>query len=145
MLERPRKNDSDDEQEEDVDADAKPPDDILTDVFHVQETDKYDPYCDRLKRYSGEYEIPGLPPSVGPCFEEPLPTLPLPSADDDLFGPSSPGYVHEDASPTFEKPMLREIEKTVDDARFIAQHAKNKDKFENVSAKSKYSLNSSVV
>ncbi|KAI4486456.1 hypothetical protein M0804_005826 [Polistes exclamans] len=169
--------------EDDVEApNGKPPEAILTDVFHVQETDKYEPYCG--KRFSGEYEIPGphgplthqivdhhhhhggvstgpgLPPptslptngpppppppskppsfhyghgpplgTVAPYFEEPLPSLPLPGADDDLFGPASPGYAHEDISPTFEKPLVREIEKTIDDARFIAQHAKNKDKFE---------------
>ena len=118
-------------------------------MFHVQETDKYDTYYGN--RFSGEYEIPahGLPPSatrydlgavatvgtVAPCFEEPLPSLPLPGADDDLFGPASPAYVHEDVSPTFEKPLVREIEKTIDDARFIAQHAKNKDKFESVSTR----------
>ncbi|XP_017885311.1 acetylcholine receptor subunit alpha-like 1, partial [Ceratina calcarata] len=135
-----------DEDDDDVEAaNGKPPEGMLTDVFHVQETDKYDAYYG--KRFSGEYEIPayGLPPSatrydlgaavatvgtVAPCFEEPLPSLPLPGADDDLFGPASPAYAHEDVSPTFEKPLVREIEKTVDDARFIAQHAKNKDKFE---------------
>lgn len=171
--------------EDDVEApNGKPPEAILTDVFHVQETDKYEPYSS--KRFSGEYEVPGphgplahlivshhhhggvvggpgLPPpsslpttgpppppplskppsfhhehgpplgTVAPYFEEPLPSLPLPGADDDLFGPASPGYAHEDISPTFEKPFVREIEKTIDDARFIAQHAKNKDKFESVS------------
>ncbi|XP_039306574.1 acetylcholine receptor subunit alpha-like 1 isoform X2 [Solenopsis invicta] len=117
-----------------------------------QETDKYDTYYG--KRFSGEYEVPphGLPPpatrydltavgtvgTVAPCFEEPLPSLPLPGADDDLFGPASPGYAHEDVSPTFEKPLVREIEKTIDDARFIAQHAKNKDKFESVEEDWKY-------
>lgn len=137
-----------DDDDDDVEAtNGKPPEGMLTDVFHVQETDKYDTYYGN--RFSGEYEIPahGLPPSatrydlgavatvgtVAPCFEEPLPSLPLPGADDDLFGPASPAYVHEDVSPTFEKPLVREIEKTVDDARFIAQHAKNKDKFESVS------------
>ncbi|XP_014604929.1 PREDICTED: acetylcholine receptor subunit alpha-like 1 [Polistes canadensis] len=177
--------------EDDVEApNGKPPEAILTDVFHVQETDKYEPYCG--KRFSGEYEIPGphgplthqivdhhhhhggvstgpgLPPptslptngpppppppskppsfhyghgpplgTVAPYFEEPLPSLPLPGADDDLFGPASPGYAHEDISPTFEKPLVREIEKTIDDARFIAQHAKNKDKFESVEEDWKY-------
>ena len=175
LIERPKKDDDDDDEEEvvvgrngvgvavvnadgepvdddddddDVEAtNGKPPEGMLTDVFHVQETDKYDTYYGN--RFSGEYEIPahGLPPSatrydlgavatvgtVAPCFEEPLPSLPLPGADDDLFGPASPAYVHEDISPTFEKPLVREIEKTVDDARFIAQHAKNKDKFESVS------------
>ena len=135
LIERPKKPDGD-ESDDEADADGKPPEVILTDVFHVQETDKYDTYCG--KRYSEEYEVPGLPPSVaignvGHCYDEPLSALPLPGADDDLFGPSSPGYVNEDVSPTFEKPLLREVEKTVDDARFIAQHAKNKDKFESVS------------
>ncbi|KOC67808.1 Acetylcholine receptor subunit alpha-like 1 [Habropoda laboriosa] len=94
LIERPKK---DDDEEEDDDDDEG----MLTDVFHVQETDKYDSYYG--KRFSGEYEIPahGLPPSA--------------------------------TSPTFEKPLVREIEKTIDDARFIAQHAKNKDKFESVS------------
>lgn len=138
-------DDDEDDDDDDVEAaNGKPPEGILTDVFRVPETDKYDPYYS--KRYSGEYEVPphGLPPpatrydhgavgTVAPCFDEPLPSLPLPGADDDLFGPASPGYAHEDVSPTFEKPLVREIEKTIDDARFIAQHAKNKDKFESVS------------
>lgn len=83
------------------------------------------------KRLSGDFEsIPALPASrfdPVPCFGEP--PLPLPSADDDLF---SPGICHPgDVSPTFEKPLT--MEKTIEDARFIAQHVKNKDKFENVS------------
>ncbi|XP_011340986.1 acetylcholine receptor subunit alpha-like 1 [Ooceraea biroi] len=146
-------DDDEDDDEDDVEAaNGKPPEGILTDVFHVQETDKYDKYYG--KRFSGEYEVPphGPPPpatrydlgavgtvgTVAPCFEEPLPSLPLPGADDDLFGPASPGYAHEDVSPTFEKPLVREIEKTIDDARFIAQHAKNKDKFESVEEDWKY-------
>ncbi|XP_078044287.1 nicotinic acetylcholine receptor alpha1 isoform X3 [Augochlora pura] len=157
FIERPSKDeeeedeeDDDDDEDEDVEAaNGKASDGMLTDVFHVQETDKYDAYYG--KRFSGDYEIPahGLPPSatrydlgavgtVAPCFEEPLPALPLPGADDDLFGPASPAYVHEDVSPTFEKPLVREIEKTIDDARFIAQHAKNKDKFESVEEDWKY-------
>jgi nicotinic acetylcholine receptor, invertebrate len=36
-------------------------------------------------------------------------------------------------SPTFEKPVYREVEKTVEASRFVAQHVKNKDKFESVS------------
>ncbi|XP_078044318.1 nicotinic acetylcholine receptor alpha1 isoform X7 [Augochlora pura] len=145
FIERPSK----DEEEEDEEDARNASDGMLTDVFHVQETDKYDAYYG--KRFSGDYEIPahGLPPSatrydlgavgtVAPCFEEPLPALPLPGADDDLFGPASPAYVHEDVSPTFEKPLVREIEKTIDDARFIAQHAKNKDKFESVEEDWKY-------
>jgi nicotinic acetylcholine receptor, invertebrate len=38
-----------------------------------------------------------------------------------------------DASPTFEKPNYREMEKTMEASRFVAQHVKNKDKFESVS------------
>ncbi|XP_017787388.1 PREDICTED: acetylcholine receptor subunit alpha-like 1 isoform X4 [Habropoda laboriosa] len=153
LIERPKKDDDEEEDDDDDEAtNGKPAEGMLTDVFHVQETDKYDSYYG--KRFSGEYEIPahGLPPSatrydlgavatvgpVAPCFEEPLPSLPLPGADDDLFGPASPAYVHEDVSPTFEKPLVREIEKTIDDARFIAQHAKNKDKFESVEEDWKY-------
>ncbi|XP_015439556.1 PREDICTED: acetylcholine receptor subunit alpha-like 1 isoform X3 [Dufourea novaeangliae] len=170
FIERPSKDDDDnddddaddedgrnggigDDEDDDVEAaNGKPTEGMLTDVFHVQETDKYDAYYG--KRFSGDYEIPGhgLPPSatrydlgavanvgpVAPCFDEPLPALPLPGADDDLFGPASPAYVHEDVSPTFEKPLVCEIEKTVDDARFIAQHAKNKDKFESVEEDWKY-------
>nr|XP_012151345.1 PREDICTED: acetylcholine receptor subunit alpha-like 1 [Megachile rotundata] len=137
LIERPKKEDDDEDEDEGRNGV----------VF-----DKYDSYYG--KRFSGEYEIPthGLPPTatrydlgavatvgtVAPCFEEPLPSLPLPGADDDLFGPASPAYVHEDVSPTFEKPLVREIEKTIDDARFIAQHAKNKDKFESVEEDWKY-------
>lgn len=83
------------------------------------------------KRYSDDLEIPALPPPPGTaataCFGEPPLPLPLPlpcGGDDELFSPN-------DDSPTFEKP--REMEKTIEDARFIAQHAKNKDKFESVS------------
>ncbi|EZA61858.1 Acetylcholine receptor subunit alpha-like protein [Ooceraea biroi] len=109
-------DDDEDDDEDDVEAaNGKPPEGILTDVFHVQETDKYDKYYG--KRFSGEYEVPphGPPPPA-----------------------TSPGYAHEDVSPTFEKPLVREIEKTIDDARFIAQHAKNKDKFESVEEDWKY-------
>lgn len=80
------------------------------------------------------------------CFgDPPLPSsLPLPGADDDLFSPSglngdiSPGCCPAaaaavDLSPTFERPYAREMEKTIEGSRFIAQHVKNKDKFESVS------------
>lgn len=160
MIERPPK-DSDNPDHDDDDYDdggCKPPDDVLTDdaCFHVEENDnKYDPYdsggagpegVDDNNRYSAEYEIPNLPPSVSlryeqaagiqPCFgDEPMPALPLPGTDDDLYGPTSPSqcYARNDISPTFDRPLAREIERTVEDARFIAQHAKNKDKYENVS------------
>lgn len=68
-----------------------------------------------------------------PCFGEPPLPLPLPCADDDLFSPGCVAAICPggDISPTFEKPIT--MEKTVEDAKFIAQHVKNKDKFENVS------------
>lgn len=87
-----------------------------------------------------------LPPSrfdvaaaggIGPCFgEPPLPALPLPGGDDDLFSPNddlSPTCC-ADMSPTFDKPILREVEKTIEASRFVAQHMKNKDRFESVSS-----------
>lgn len=77
---------------------------------------------------------------VGPCFgEPPLPALPLPGGDDELFSPTGNGdlspscCVAEGISPTFEKPILREVEKTIEGTRFVAQHMRNKDKFESVS------------
>ena len=150
MLERPRKDDdgenggSEPEDEDDI---GKPPDALLTEGYHVPESDKYEVY-ESEQRFS-EYELPSLPslPNLpdsairidfGVPAEKPLAApLALPGVDDDLFGPASPTYItHEDlqVSPTFDKPMLREIERTIEDARFIAQHAKNKDKFESVSA-----------
>lgn len=77
-----------------------------------------------------------LPPSR--FGEPPLPALPLPlsSGDEELFSPGindmSPNCCG-DVSPTFEKPTYREMEKTMEASRFVAQHVKNKDKFESVS------------
>lgn len=157
-LERPKKEDKDD--------------DVLTDVFQVPpDLDKFTDYG--TKRFSGEYGIPGtcqchchsicapanralpplltvLPPSrfdvaaaggIGPCFgEPPLPALPLPGGDDDLFSPNGNDDLSPtccaDMSPTFEKPILREVEKTIEASRFVAQHMKNKDRFESVSVTS---------
>lgn len=80
---------------------------------------------------------------VGPCFgEPPLPALPLPGGDDELFNPHgiedlSPTCDNMQ-SPTFGKPMLRDYEKTIEGTRFVAQHMRNKDKFEGVSTCSCY-------
>lgn len=78
-----------------------------------------------------------LPPSR--FGEPPLPALPIPlssSGDEELFSPGindlSPNCCG-DVSPTFEKPSYREMEKTMEASRFVAQHVKNKDKFEQVS------------
>lgn len=77
-----------------------------------------------------------LPPSR--FGEPPLPALPLPlsGGEEELFSPGindmSPNCCG-DVSPTFEKPTYREMEKTMEASRFVAQHVKNKDKFESVS------------
>lgn len=83
---------------------------------------------------------------VGPCFgEPPLPALPLQGGDDELFSPTGNGdlspscCVVEGISPTFDKPILREVEKTIEGTRFVAQHMRNKDKFESVSIHSVFS------
>jgi len=140
FIERPKSGDSVDDEEDEL----KPPEGVLTGVFDVpSDMEKYFPYGG--KRFSADYDIPALPPSRfemaapgdGPCFGEP--PLPLPGADDDLFGPGT-GCVAgaagvcsaHDHSPTFDKPS-HEMEKTIEDARFIAQHVRNKDKFQNVS------------
>lgn len=73
-----------------------------------------------------EYELPGMPPSPPPP----------PGGDDELFSPppGSPCRLDlDDGSPSLEKPYVREMEKTIEGSRFIAQHVKNKDKFESVS------------
>lgn len=98
------------------------------------EIDKYVRYTE--KRFSADYSIPALParfhvPS-GPCFGDAPLSLPLPGADDDLFSPGEVG-LNGDQNPTIDKYTTQEVEKTIEDARFIAQHVRNKDKFENVS------------
>ncbi|XP_023721510.1 acetylcholine receptor subunit alpha-like 1 [Cryptotermes secundus] len=146
FIERPKSEDSVDDEEDEL----KPPEGVLTGVFDVpSDMDKYMSYGG--KRYSADYAIPALPPSRfemaasgdGPCFGDP--PLPLPGADDDLFSPGI-GCVAgaaaavcgaHDQSPTFDKPS-HEMEKTIEDARFIAQHVRNKDKFENVEEDWKY-------
>ncbi|XP_002000166.3 acetylcholine receptor subunit alpha-like 1 [Drosophila mojavensis] len=155
-IERPKKEDPEEDQ----------PPEVLTDVFHLPpDVDKFVNYD--TKRFSGDYGIPVLPAShrfdlaaaggiAAHCFSDPpLPSsLPLPGADDDLFSPSglngdiSPGCcpaaaaaaaaAAADLSPTFERPYAREMEKTIEGSRFIAQHVKNKDKFESVEEDWKY-------
>ncbi|XP_021934951.1 acetylcholine receptor subunit alpha-like 1 isoform X2 [Zootermopsis nevadensis] len=144
FIERPKSEDSVDDDEDEL----KPPE-VLTGVFDVP-TDM-NKYVFSGNRFSSDYDIPALPPrfdmgSSGgtPCFGEP--PLPLPGADDDLFGPGT-GCVagtaaavcgaHDHSPTTFDKPS-HEMEKTIEDARFIAQHVKNKDKFENVEEDWKY-------
>lgn len=94
---------------------------MLTDVFDGDDIDgKYKEWgCE-------EYELPGMPPSPPPP----------PGGDDELFSPppESPCRLDlDDSSPSLEKPYVREMEKTIEGSRFIAQHVRNKDKFESVS------------
>ncbi|XP_068084467.1 acetylcholine receptor subunit alpha-like 1 [Anabrus simplex] len=139
LIERPKKEDSVDDEEEE----AKPPEGVLSGVFDVPvDIDKYVSYSGN--RVSVDYEIPALPPSrfdvAAAGFGDPPLPLPLPGADDDLFSPGCVGPPvcgAHDVSPTFEKPS-HEMEKTIEDARFIAQHVKNKDKFESVEEDWKY-------
>lgn len=77
-----------------------------------------------------EYEL-GLPPSPPPP----------PGGDAELFSPppESPCRLDlDDGSASLEKPYVREMEKTIEGSRFIAQHVKNKDKFESVSVFSSF-------
>ncbi|XP_037923840.1 acetylcholine receptor subunit alpha-like 1 isoform X2 [Hermetia illucens] len=142
-IERPKKDDAQ--------ADEQPPE-VLTDIFHVPpDVDKFVNYDS--KRFSGDFGMPVLPSSqfdvagsggIGACYGEPLlSVLPLPGGDDDLFSPSgndniSPTCCPPDLSPTFEKSYMREMEKTIEGSRFIAQHVRNKDKFESVEEDWKY-------
>lgn len=134
FIERPKKDDDDN----------KSQDSLLTDVIHF-------PMIDKCKSYDktsfGSFDL-GLPPpsrfdvaasgGIGPCFgEPPFPVMPLSGGDDDLYSPAScrtntmDGT--SDGSPTFDKIGLHDMEKTIADSKFIAQHVRNKDKFENVS------------
>ncbi|KAI5722342.1 hypothetical protein M8J76_007009 [Diaphorina citri] len=143
FIQRPAKDNDDD-----LD---KPPDGVLTEVFDVPD------YVDYGGRYQTDFDIPSLPPSrydvsntgstVVPCYGDPLPISNL-EADDIMFSPTSmcpPTQDGTDVSPTFDNQMIlmprrqtREIEKTIEDSRFIAQHVRNKDKFENVIEDWKY-------
>ncbi|XP_050668023.1 acetylcholine receptor subunit alpha-like 1 [Leptidea sinapis] len=110
----------------DEDEDNDKPTEILTDVFGGDEMDG------KFKEWAcEEYDLPGMPPSPPPP----------PGGDDELFSPSpgSPCRLDlDDNSPSLEKPFVREMEKTIEGSRFIAQHVRNKDKFESVEDDWKY-------
>lgn len=75
------------------------------------------------------------------CFGEPPFPPPLGVADDDLYSPASCrglGFdgTSSDAGASFDqRTETRDVEKTIANSRFIAQHVRNKDSFENVSWK----------
>ncbi|XP_059490109.1 acetylcholine receptor subunit alpha-like 1 [Neocloeon triangulifer] len=90
------------------------------------------------QRYSpAEYDIAGGLRYEGVPFDAAgLPPLPSP-----LMLPASPNeddVCRDDLSPSIDRCLAQEIEKAITDARFIAQHVKNKDKFENVEEDWKY-------
>lgn len=129
FIERPKKDDDDN----------KTQDSLLTDVIHMPMIDK----CQFEKSFDS-FEI-GLPSrfdvvasgGIGQCFGEPhFASMPLPGGDEELYSPAScrtntfDGT--SDASPSFEKIGTQDMEKAIQDSRFIAQHVRNKDTFENV-------------
>lgn len=83
---------------------------------------------------AGRFEIP--PPGLA-CFDEPPFPLPLAGGDDELYSPAScrTGAFDppSDLSPGFGRVDGYDMEKTIADSKFIAQHVRNKDSFENVS------------
>lgn len=84
---------------------------------------------------SKRFEIP--PAGLGSCFGEPPFPLPLTGGDEELYSPASCRMgafdPPNDISPAFDKIEGQDMEKTIADSKFIAQHMKNKDSFENVS------------
>lgn len=134
FIDRPKKDDDDN----------KGQDSMLTDVIQLPMMDKCKPY---EKTSFDSFDL-GLPPprfEVPPsCFGEPPFPLPLTGGDEELYSPAScrtntfDGT--SDASPSFEKLDLHDMEKTIADSRFIAQHVRNKDSFENVSKINQVSL-----
>ncbi|KAB0800277.1 hypothetical protein PPYR_06017 [Photinus pyralis] len=140
FIERPKKDDDDN----------KGGDSMLTDVIHIPGSDKFKAYDNNS--FGGSFDLGILPPSrfdvaasggIGPCFgEPPFPAMPLSGGDDDLYSPASCRKNTYDGanepSPIFEKLGIHDIEKTIADSRFIAQHVKNKDTYENVEEDWKY-------
>lgn len=134
FIERPKKDDDDN----------KGPDSLLTDVIHMPMLDK----CKSFEKSSfGSFDL-GLPPpsrfdvaasgGIGPCFgEPPFPAMPISDGDEGLYSPASCRMNtldgNSDISPTFDKICMPDMEKTIADSKFIAQHVRNKDSFENVS------------
>ncbi|XP_066251349.1 acetylcholine receptor subunit alpha-like 1 [Euwallacea similis] len=121
-------------------------DSMLTDVIHIPMSDQFKMYDKTtfesfdLSLASKRFDIP--PPGFGSCFGEPPFPLPLTGGDEELYSPAScrTGAFDppSDISPAFDKIDGHDMEKTVADSKFIAQHMKNKDSFENVADDWKY-------
>ena len=135
FIERPRKDNDDNDNKELSDS-------VLTDVIHVPSM------LDKCKSTFDSFDLSLPPPTrfdvaaaggMGPCFgEPPFPSMPLPGGDEELYSPAGCRMATHldstsDNSPSFEKVGLSDVEKTISDSKFIAQHVRNKDSFENVS------------
>ncbi|KAK9874782.1 hypothetical protein WA026_005587 [Henosepilachna vigintioctopunctata] len=127
FIQRPSKDDDDDEKREG---------NVLTDIQI--------PMLDRSKSYDKSYDFElGMVPSrydvgapdMGSCFGEVHYPVVLSGGDEDLYSPESCRtniFSGNDDSPSFDKIELYDMDKTINDSRFISQHVKNKDAFENV-------------
>ncbi|XP_076258333.1 nicotinic acetylcholine receptor alpha1 [Rhynchophorus ferrugineus] len=135
FIKRPKKDNDDDK----VDS-------MLTDVIQMPMTEKFKMY-DKTSFESFDLGLPPSrfdmpPPGLDSCFGEPPFPLPLAGGDEELYSPASCRTgtfdVPSDISPGFEKMEGRDMEKTIADSKFIAQHVRNKDSFENVEEDWKY-------
>lgn len=122
------------------DDDDKSEDNNLTDIIQMPMLDR----CTYEKAPFENYDFCLPPPSrfevvpggLSSCYNEvPFPSVPLSGGDEELYSPASYRGNFSD-NPFYEK--LEEMEKTINDSRFIAQHMKNKDSFENVEEDWKY-------
>lgn len=117
----------------------------LVKIVFLSGSDKFKAYDNNS--FGGSFDLGIIPPSrfdvaaaggMGPCFgEPPFPVLPLSGGDEELYSPqvcrTATMDSANDPSPVFQKIGIHDSEKTCADARFIAQHSKNKDAYENVS------------
>lgn len=152
FIERPIKDKSDNDDR---------PEEVLTGVFEMPRVDGFLPYAGRNNFPNAsniDYSIPtlGLP---APRYDTTTSTSTvLPSLEEMQFNndcvmneeyingndpdisdipevPDISGTNASDGSPIFETDRVRSTEKAVEDAKFIAQHVKNKNSFDEVSEK----------
>ncbi|XP_045467869.1 acetylcholine receptor subunit alpha-like 1 [Harmonia axyridis] len=137
FIKRPNKDEDD---EKSVDSN------ILTDIIQIPMMDRCKSYDKALDSYDlamhpSRYDME-VASRMATCFREvPYPSVPLSGGDEDLYSPASCRtniFSASDDSPCFDKVELHDMDKTINDSRFIAQHVKNKDAFENVEEDWKY-------
>lgn len=144
LIERPKKENGDDEDR---------PEEILTGVFEIPNNLDGFAHYHASKPFPDnniDYSIPtlGLP---APRYDTSMSTSTvLPSLDEAQFNGdcglddeyNSNGALASnnlsDGSPVFEAERVRSLEKTIEDAKFIAQHVKNKNRFDEVSLSNIY-------